>query len=723
MELVKFGKGIEYSQEADLSKDALGGKGAGLVEMSKLGIPVPPGFIVPTEASRTYAKLESSEKREAFVDGLMAKVLNHYDELTVGLDYAPLVSVRSGAPVSMPGMMDTILNVGLTMEALSFWKDKLGDKAALDCRRRLIQMLGSTAYGVPHEAFEKALSAAKKKAKVKADKDLSANDLSKVCTAYLQVFKAVVQQELPSTPEDQLRAAVVAVLESWNNERAKTYRQINNISDDMGTAVVVQVMAFGNMNDDSGSGVLFSRDSSTGANELNGEFLQNAQGEDVVAGIRTPLQLIKMKELWPEVLKQINETACVLEEHYKDMVDVEFTVQDKVLYILQCRVGKRSAVAAFQIAHDLATEKREDDNGNVLPPLITKAEALKRVSIEQFKITKRPVVDPKYKRKPDATGLFGSSGVATGKPVFSAQAAVECSEPCILVTEETDPDDIAGMNKAVGILTATGGQTSHAAVVARSMNKPCIVGVSGIVDLIKSKNVKKVTVDGNTGRMWFDAKVPVVDNTANPAVKKVVSWASDSATVYTYDYESLPNTLTKPHVLLVDPSKYFLNGSYILKYLRNAQNRHFITVDFRSVGSPSHDKDACLDALYNADEIDGVYENERYVFLRRLVALRKDENLKDITVAGVPAGWLKKAGYAPSNENTVKFISPEVDSVAELLDGGSVIVGDKLSKKLSLDDIAKMKALIEKTGGCLKIEPSKVSPPPAEYQFFKALGG
>lgn len=718
MNLIKFFKGAAYELGTVLGKDALGGKGAGLVEMSQMGVPVPPGFIVPTQASKDYAKLTNPADRQAFVAALMPKVMAEYEALSALLGYAPLVSVRSGAPVSMPGMMDTILNVGLVSSTLDSWDMKLGARARLDSQRRLIQMLGSTAYGVDASKFEKDLADLKHFAAAKEDKDLSAENLEKVVSSFLKIFSDAKGEAFPDSVEAQLRAAVVAVLESWNNERAKTYRKLNNISDDMGTAVVIQAMVFGNANDDSGSGVLFSRNSSNGANEITGEFLPNAQGEDVVAGIRTPLELLKMKDMWPEVLNQLNEQTCALEAHYKDMVDIEFTVENKTLYILQCRVGKRTALAAFQIAYDMVQEGT-----------ITKAEAIKRVTKEQYKVTKRPVVDPSFKVEPNAKGLFGSAGVASGKPVFSSQAAVDCSEACILVTEETDPDDIAGMAKAAGVLTATGGQTSHAAVVARSMNKPCVVGASGVVELVMSSNVAKITIDGATGNVWFNVDVPVVDNGANPAVVAVVQWVLDASpsTVYVTDMEALKAPLSKKTVALVN-SPDLKNGMYAYANISKCAKKDLVTIDFRPVSSDLiiNPGDAPLTNLYvdeNANEVAGVDVSKVADSIATNIlskAVQGNNSFAGLTLEGVPTSAIKQSGW--KGEGGIVVASVVVDSLADLLDGGVVAVGPNLASKVTQDDIAKVKALLEKSGGTLNTVSAVTAPEPTEYQLYKAMG-
>jgi pyruvate,orthophosphate dikinase len=525
--IYRFGK--DQTDGEGSQKDLLGGKGASLAAMAKMGLPVPPGFTITTEQCVKFQALQGSTQFQdkAFLGNLMDVVKEEMARLEKLFGYLPLVSVRSGARVSMPGMMDTILNVGLTSQNLGAWAIRLGDdangdRAALDSYRRLIQMLGSVALGVPHRVFDEILAAAKAANGVKGDTELSAAALQKdVIDPYLATVKAHTGKPFPDTLEGQLEAAIEAVFKSWNNERAKEYRKLNKIPENWGTAVTVQAMVFGNTSDKSCSGVLFTRNPSNGDKTIMGEFLPNAQGEDVVAGIRTPLPLSGLMAWNKDVAGQIAAICDQLEAFYKDMVDVEFTVQEGELFILQSRVGKRGAQAAFRIAVDLVQEG-----------VLSKAEALKLVNAQQYLVTKRPRVADGFKVAPNATGLPACNGVVTGRPVFSAKDAVKAAakgDKVILVTEETNPDDIAGMNAAVGVLTFTGGATSHAAVVARAMDKPCITGCTEL----KGYNfggVSKITICGATGRVWFDQEVPVTGG-FDPNVSVVVGWLFETAGV------------------------------------------------------------------------------------------------------------------------------------------------------------------------------------------------
>lgn len=515
----KFGPTTEGSASM---KDVLGGKGANLAEMASLGLPVPPGFTIPCEASVKYKKVcKLPTSLAAFNKHLWSLVDDGLLYLNKCYGYMPLLSVRSGARVSMPGMMDTILNVGLTSSTLEYWEGRLGERAARDSYRRLIQMYSSVALEIPLDEFEHELHKMKEEVGVASDAELNEDHLSRLITRYRKVVSKH-GKEFPDTLEGQLRGAITAVFKSWDNHRAIEYRKIHGYPDDWGTAVNIQSMVFGNMDSESCTGVLFSRDPSTGANAITGEFLVNAQGEDVVAGIRTPEPLNLLADWNSEVAAQLFDMVTKLEGHYRDMQDIEFTVQSGSLYLLQTRNGKRSPKAAFQIAHDL-----------VLSGLITKGEAVKRVTQAQLMSLMQDTIDPKFKVEPNVVGIAAGGGLVSGVAVFSSEDAVNCTEPCILIRKETDPDDIAGMNASVGILTSTGGLTSHAAVVARGMNKTCVVGAT---DMTVTSNMaqagawvihpgSKVTLDGATGKVWIGIDVPVIAGGKSEVVSTVLGWA------------------------------------------------------------------------------------------------------------------------------------------------------------------------------------------------------
>ncbi len=492
----------DFSEGSADMRMLLGGKGANLAQMWKIGLPVPPGFIITTEACHQYWK------ENDFIAGIWSDVeaaIGRVEKLTgknFGSSENPLlVSVRSGAPVSMPGMMDTILNLGLnddTVKALA--KSSGNERFAYDSYRRFIQMFSDVVLGVDLDKFEKRLEQARDAAGVKEDYKIPAEELKKLVEDYKKIV-AEAGHTFPTDPWAQLRLAIDAVFRSWNTPRAITYRKINNIPEDYGTAVNVVTMVFGNLGDDCGTGVCFTRSPSTGENKLFGEYLINAQGEDVVAGIRTPMPIASLGETMPEVYKQFCDIAKLLENHYRDAQDIEFTVEKGKLYILQTRNGKRTAAAAVRIAMDMLHEG-----------LIDAQTAVSRVAPEQVEQLLHPQLDPKAKRNVLVKGLPASPGAAVGKVVFDADEAAERGgkgEKIILVRPETTPDDIHGLFAAQGVLTSHGGMTSHAAVVARGLGKPCVSGAETVkIDLaaetftVGDVTVKKdeyLTLDGSNG--------------------------------------------------------------------------------------------------------------------------------------------------------------------------------------------------------------------------------
>jgi len=491
-------------------RNLLGGKGAGLAEMTNLGIPVPPGFTITTEACVEYFN-----KGGQFPEGLWEEVLDALAQVEeamgakFGDPYNPLlVSVRSGARVSMPGMMDTVLNVGLNDDTVQGLIRKTNNpRFAYDAYRRFVAMFSSVVLGVPSKEFEGLL--AKKKAEVGAqvDTDLQTEDLQDVVRLFKEFVRSTSPVPFPEQPMDQLRMGIEAVFKSWNVARAVEYRRLYNIPETWGTAVNVQAMVFGNMGSNSGTGVAFTRDPSTGERRFFGEFLINAQGEDVVAGIRTPEPIEQLAEEMPEVYQQLVDIYQRLERHYKDMLDLEFTVQEGKLFMLQTRVGKRTAVAALRIAVEMVEEGLIDEKTAVL-----------RVEPDQLEQLLHPMVDPNSQVQVIARGLPASPGAAVGAVVFTAEEAVEAAgrgEKVILVRPETSPDDVGGMHAAQGILTARGGMTSHAAVVARGMGKCCVVGSKEIlvneehgefrVGTIRVKRGDIITLNGNTGEVILGA--------------------------------------------------------------------------------------------------------------------------------------------------------------------------------------------------------------------------
>jgi pyruvate, orthophosphate dikinase len=521
----------DFTESADLGRELLGGKGVGLAEMTAIGIPVPAGFTVTTAACVAYMK----EGRQ-IPDGLEDEITEHMRRLEEAAgkrfgdpDDPLLVSVRSGAAVSMPGMMDTILNLGLNDESVEgLARATENGRFAYDAYRRLIQMYGDVVAGVDAHRFEEALSNLKRDKRVVQDVELDAESLRDLIERFKQLYRQGAGHDFPQGAEEQLAAAVRAVFDSWDTPRAQVYRRANDIPDDLGTAVNVVQMVFGNKGDDSGTGVAFTRDPGTGEPGAWGEFLANAQGEDVVAGIRTPQPIAEMERWFPEAHEELVETMRKLEEHYREMQDIEFTIEEGHLYLLQTRSGKRTAQAALKIAVDMVDEG-----------LISKEEAIGRIDPKQLDQLLHPMIDPKADYEVAAKGLNASPGAAMGKVVLDADAAEDAGkrgENVILVRWETTPDDIHGLLEARGVLTAQGGMTSHAAVVARGMGKPCVAGCEGLRIDLDTRKVKiggqelvegdVITIDGGTGDVIV-GEVNLVAPQINDDFELLLGWADD----------------------------------------------------------------------------------------------------------------------------------------------------------------------------------------------------
>jgi pyruvate,orthophosphate dikinase len=498
----------DFDEPAEGGRELLGGKGVGLAEMTQLGIPVPAGFTITTDACRAYMSSGGA------VEGLDEEIAEHIERLEKRTgkrfgdpDDPLLVSVRSGAAISMPGMMDTILNVGLNDDSVTgLWRSTGNDEFARDCYRRLIQMFGETVDGIPHESFSVDDSAERAR----------------------EIYERDTGHGFPQDVREQLRRAIAAVFESWNSSRAQVYRRMYGIPDDLGTAVNVVQMVFGNKGDDSATGVCFTRDPSTGEQGVYGEYLVNAQGEDVVAGTRTPQPLAELRKRMPEAYDQLLETIGALERHYRDMQDIEFTVEEGRLYLLQTRTAKRTAAAAITCAVDMTSEG-----------LIKREEAVARIDPSQLDQLLHPRLDPDAEFEVAAQGLNASPGAACGKIVLDADSAEErgkAGESVILVRWETTPDDIHGLIQARGVLTAHGGMTSHAAVVARGMGKPCVAGCDGLDIDTGAKTVRigghalregdVITIDGGTGRVIV-GEVPLVAPAINEDFETILGWADD----------------------------------------------------------------------------------------------------------------------------------------------------------------------------------------------------
>lgn len=520
----------DFEEGNENMRDLLGGKGAGLAEMTGIGLPVPPGFTITTEACKEYLKTNQIN------DEIRNETLEHLRKLEEktakklgDINNPLLVSVRSGSPISMPGMMDTILNLGLndeTVEGLS--RLTQNERFAYDSYRRFIQMFSNVVMEIPHDKFEYILEKYKEGNNLKNDTELTALMLKNVIYDYKQLYKEHTGRDFPQDPLEQLFIAIEAVFKSWNTPRAITYRMLNKISEELGTAVNIVMMVFGNMGNDSATGVAFTRNPSTGEKKLYGEYLINAQGEDVVSGIRTPKQIQEMQFDLPLVYEQLVQVAQTLEKHYADLQDMEFTIEKNKLYMLQTRRGKRTAQATVKAAVDMVEEG-----------LISKEEAVLRVTPEQVDQLLHKMIDPTVKVQPIAKGLPASPGAASGKVVFNVKEAAErgkSGESVILVRPETTPEDLEGMAYSQGILTTRGGMTAHAAVVARGMGLPCIVGAEEIklnlvektfaVNGVTVKENDIITIDGSMGTVIV-GEVPMIEPALTPELKEVLAFADE----------------------------------------------------------------------------------------------------------------------------------------------------------------------------------------------------
>jgi len=513
-------------------RDLLGGKGANLAEMTNIGLPVPPGFIITTETCNEYYAV-GGRLPDSLMDEVKAALA--VTERKMGKKLGDpgdplLVSVRSGAKFSMPGMMDTVLNLGLNHGSVQGLIRGTGnERFAYDAYRRFIMMFSDIVLGVPKRKFEAVFDQMKEKLGVRLDTEVGAEDLKKLVAQFKGISEKEAGRPFPTDPTEQLTLAIEAVFRSWNNDRAITYRNREKIPHDLGTAVSVQTMVFGNMGNDSGTGVAFTRDVATGEKKIYGEFLMNAQGEDVVAGVRTPEPIQKLREINPAIYQQFLDIAKKLEEHYRDVQDIEFTIEKGKLYILQCRAGKRTAAAAVKVAVDMAHEG-----------LISKEEALLRVKPNDLDQLLHRQIDPKAEFDVLTRGLAASPGAAVGKVVFDADTAAArggAGEKVILVRPETNPDDIHGLLAAQGVLTARGGMTSHAAVVARGFGIPCVAGAEAVrveeeakrfsVDAGVVKEGDVITIDGSTGRVIV-GEVPMIEPQIGGEFRELLDWADQT---------------------------------------------------------------------------------------------------------------------------------------------------------------------------------------------------
>jgi pyruvate, orthophosphate dikinase len=598
----------DFDEPCEGGRELLGGKGVGLAEMTQLGVPVPGGFTITTEACREYMRAGGQlpagleDEVERHVQALEERTGKRFGDTRDPL----LVSVRSGAAISMPGMMDTILNLGLGDEAVEGLAATTGNRRfAYDSYRRLVQMFGEVVDGIDGHRFEQELTRVKQERGVDQDSDLSADDLAALTGRFKQIYEEETGASFPQDARDQLARAVRAVFQSWENPRAQVYRRAHDIPDDLGTAVNIVQMVFGNKGGSSGTGVAFTRDPATGEPGVFGEFLADAQGEDVVAGIRTPDPIVRMKDRLPEAYAEFLETARKLEEHYRDMQDLEFTVEDGKLYLLQTRTGKRTAAAALKCAVDMVDEG-----------LISREEAVARIEPSSLDQLLHPRIDPKADLAVAAKGLNASPGAATGAIVFDADTAEErgrAGESVILVRWETTPDDINGMIHAQGILTAHGGMTSHAAVVARGMGKPCVAGCEGLTLDADAKTARigeselsegdVITIDGGTGRVIV-GRVDLVPPQINEDFQTILDWADDVRRLKVRANADTPDDAAKAR-------EFGAQGIGLCRteHMFFGEERLPIVQEMILAGS-EEDRRSALDRLlpYQQDDFEGIFE-------------------------------------------------------------------------------------------------------------------
>ena len=591
-------------------RNLLGGKGANLAEMTNIGLPVPQGFTITTEACTQY--YEDGREINPEIQAQINEYIEKMEEITgkkFGDKENPLlVSVRSGARASMPGMMDTILNLGLNEDVVNVIAEKSNNpRWAWDCYRRFIQMYSDVVMEVGKKYFEQLIDEMKEKKGVKQDVELDADDLKELARQFKEEYKAKIGEDFPSDPKEQLMGAVKAVFRSWDNPRANVYRRDNDIPYSWGTAVNVQAMAFGNMGDDCGTGVAFTRDPATGAKGLFGEFLTNAQGEDVVAGVRTPMHIAEMEEKFPEAFKEFKDVCQTLENHYRDMQDMEFTVEHGKLYMLQTRNGKRTAQAALKIACDLVDEGMR-----------TEEEAVAMIDPRNLDTLLHPQFDAKVLKEstPAGKGLGASPGAATGKVVFTAEDACDWAargEKVVLVRLETSPEDITGMKASQGILTVRGGMTSHAAVVARGMGTCC---VSGCGDIVMDEENKQfvlagktyhegdyISIDGSTGNI-YDGRIPTVDASIAGEFGRVMAWADKYRTLKVRTNADTPTDAKKARELGAEGIGLCRTEHMFFEEDRIAAFREMICAD------TVEEREAALDKIlpYQQNDFEALYE-------------------------------------------------------------------------------------------------------------------
>ena len=591
-------------------RELLGGKGANLAEMTHIGLPVPQGFTISTEACTQYY-----EDGQKINDEIMAQIMEYIEKMEEitgkkfgDLENPLLVSVRSGARASMPGMMDTILNLGLNEEVVEVMAKKSGNaRWAYDCYRRFIQMYSDVVMEAGKKYFEEIIDKMKEEKGVKQDVELTADDLKELANQFKAEYKAKIGADFPSDPKEQLIGAVKAVFRSWDNPRANVYRRDNDIPYSWGTAVNVQMMAFGNMGDNCGTGVAFTRDPATGEKKLMGEFLTNAQGEDVVAGVRTPMPIAEMSDKFPAAFAQFQEVCQILENHYRDMQDMEFTIENEKLYMLQTRNGKRTAQAALKIACDLVDEG-----------MITEQKAVEMIDPRNLDTLLHPQFDAKVLKaaNPVGKGLGASPGAACGQVVFTAEDAEawnNAGKKVVLVRLETSPEDITGMKAAQGILTVRGGMTSHAAVVARGMGKCCVSGCGEIKMDEENKKFELagktyvegdyISIDGSTGKI-YDGIIPTVDATIAGEFGRIMAWADKYRTLKVRTNADTPADAKKARELGAEGIGLTRTEHMFFEADRIAAFREMICAD------TAEEREAALEKIlpYQQSDFEGIYE-------------------------------------------------------------------------------------------------------------------
>jgi len=689
-----------HTTEGDASmSDLLGGKGANLAEMAKLGMPVPFGITIPTSACNSYrTDMTGSFEKEKYVTMLVDNyVMPALGEIQIELDYKPLWSVRSGSKFSMPGMMDTLLNIGLTSDNLDEWKSRLGECSALDCRRRQISQYATTVKGL--HGFGQLWDFCKGykynlKSPPSSDAEMvkSVKHLTKVVGNFEKHYIKRFSDEFPDTLRKQLIGSITAVFDSWDSERAKEYRALHDIDNDLGTAVNIQMMVYGNMNDESCSGVAFTRDPATGDPFPMGEFLVNAQGEDVVAGTATPQPFSELAAFDHNIAVELWEIAERLEAHYKEMMDIEFTVEDGKLWMLQCRVGKRSGKAAFRIAHDMA-------KGG----LISKEEAVSRVSAKQYMAMKKIRIKGDVPEV-DYQGIAAGGGLVTGRVVTTASQAKELGkhDPVILVTDETTPEDFGGMAASVGILTRTGGATSHAAVVGRSLEKHCVVGCVDLPDLMGFP--QEITIDGSSGEVWLQP-LSLTKGDVDDYARTVLGWAIDA------NDEVMVKT---PHDSSVLDNRYITTGAsdidQFVEFVKKANADDDIAecyIDLALAGENKLDADAMLWNLVGEpnDSINEIEINNRMAVLMKF----KLAKLKSKAII-VPSSFSTLTEQSALRDAGWKVVS-RVETIEELLESDGIVeIDEGFAKQIGGEQVAtKLFEMMEKAGTPVRVKPKAVS--------------